>query len=150
MTDDVEPNKLTSATVSQMEVTLTESESSTSSAVDGKEQAPPASQTPHSSPMDVSTDDAPSSGQSNVTSSEVIDTTRISQTETETSATDKWSSDDRLSQHNGQVDQSAAKASPPDSEEDEGRYTMSDTEYPPAVPSSEVIPITDESGSKEL
>nr|AWW05934.1 AMP-activated protein kinase gamma [Macrobrachium nipponense] len=136
---DVEPNKLSSATVTQMEVTLTESESSNSSAVDGKETVPPTYQ-----PMDTSAEDVPLSGQSDVTPPDVS-VTSVGKTVSEDSVADKWSSDDRLSQHDsssGRGDKSAAKASPADSEEDEGRYSMGDADDPPSVPSSEVIPIT--------
>ncbi|XP_066939450.1 uncharacterized protein SNF4Agamma isoform X3 [Macrobrachium rosenbergii] len=136
---DVEPNKLSSATVTQMEVTLTESESSSSSAVDGKETVPPAYQ-----PMDTSAEDVPLSGQSDVTPPDVS-VTSVGKTVSEDSVADKWSSDDRLSQHDSSSsrgDKSAAKASPADSEEDEGRYSMGDADDPPSVPSSEVIPIT--------
>lgn len=142
---DAEPNRLAAATINQMEMQLQDPSTPViDSTVLGENEGPPASQTPSLlSPVDVSADDAPLSGQSDVTPPDVSLT--VGKTISEDSVADKWSSDDRLSQRDsssGHVDQSAAKASPADSEEDEGRYSMGDADDPPSVPSSEVIPIT--------
>ncbi|KAK7022876.1 5'-AMP-activated protein kinase subunit gamma-2 [Halocaridina rubra] len=136
---DMEPNSLGTATVTQMEMALMAPDSG-DSAIEGGNQIPQALQ----SSVDICGDETPLSNQSDSTPSEFI-VTGVGKTASEDSVADKWSSDDRLSQRNSsssQVSQSATKASPADSEEDEGRYIMSDADYPPSVPSTEVIPIT--------
>ncbi|XP_042865545.1 uncharacterized protein LOC122249063 isoform X3 [Penaeus japonicus] len=139
---DTEPNGLQSATVSQMEATLTTSFVSTSPTKPSAEDC-----------MDPSTEVSQDSSENspaelNIKEVEVsppadVNISVVRKTESEDSVEGKWSSDDRLSQHcsssSGKVDQDAAKASPADSEEDEGRYSMGDADDPPQA---EVIPIT--------
>lgn len=139
---DTEPNGLQSATVSQMEVTLTTSDLSTSptkpSAEDGMDPSTEVSQdSSENSPAELNIKEV------EVTPPADVNINVVRKTESEDSVEGKWSSDDRLSQHcsssSGKVDQDAAKASPADSEEDEGRYSMGDADDPPQA---EVIPIT--------
>ncbi|XP_037782240.1 uncharacterized protein LOC119578716 isoform X4 [Penaeus monodon] len=139
---DTEPNGLQSATVSQMEVTLTTSDLSTSptkpSTEDGMDPSTEVSQdSSENSPAELNIKEV------EVTPPADVNISVVRKTESEDSVEGKWSSDDRLSQHcsssSGKVDQDAAKASPADSEEDEGRYSMGDADDPPQA---EVIPIT--------
>ncbi|KAK8746418.1 hypothetical protein OTU49_017010 [Cherax quadricarinatus] len=122
--NDVEPNSLRSANVSQMEVVLTQ-------AVDLS--AKYSTECSHSE----SNKDPPTASTLNVNGVHV--------TESDESIGGKWSSDDRLSQtcstSSGQGNESSSKSFPADSE-DEARFCIESSDGGAPVPPPEVIPIT--------
>ncbi|KAG7159933.1 5'-AMP-activated protein kinase subunit gamma-2-like [Homarus americanus] len=122
--NDVEPNNLQAAKVSQMEEVLTHPESNLSS---------------------KSSADSSQSEVNAVPPDSALTINGVHVAESDESFGEKWSSDDRLSQacstSSGQADKSSAKSFPADSE-DENRYCIENTEDMPPVPQPEVIPIT--------
>ncbi|XP_069162719.1 uncharacterized protein [Procambarus clarkii] len=124
--NDVEPDGLRSANVSQMaEVVLSHQESNLS-----------AKSSADSSHSDINTD-PPTASTLNINGVHV--------TESDESIDGKWSSDDRLSQacsnSSGQGNESSSKSFPADSE-DEARFCIEGSDGTAPMPPPEVIPIT--------